>query len=184
MKFRLRLLALGVTTAVLAACGDPTGLRASLETVTDTLVLRAFTGASTSDATALNTFRARAVRAEITSGYDFVFDLDATGKVLIYPPSRIANVGRAGLQLATAEFEDITEAVVNGYNEDSTATANVGEVYMARSFPVACSVNIRPFVYSKFVIDSVNLANKTIHVRITVNPNCGFRSFAEGVPDF
>jgi hypothetical protein len=167
-----------------AACGDPTGPRAVLEVVNDTLVARAFTGASTSDATALNTFQVRMVRTEVTSGYDVVFDIDPQGRILLHPPSKIANIGRAGLQPSTQAFDAIAEAPVSGYDETETVTAAPGEVYLIRAFPAACSINIRPFVYAKIVLDSVNVANRTIHFRITANPNCGFRSFAEGIPDF
>lgn len=185
MKARTFLVALTLPALALAgACDDPTGFGASLETVTDTLIVRAFTGATTSDATAINTHRPAAVRTDLGSGYDIVFDLDQDGNVLLHPPSKIANVGRAGLREATEPFEQIAEAVVDGYNEMDTVTAAVGDVYYIRAFPPGCSANIRPFVYSKLVIDSVDPVNRLIHVRITVNPNCGFRSFAEGVPTF
>jgi hypothetical protein len=187
MKGRSHLTVSALTLVALlsvAACGDATGPRAAIEVVNDTLIARAFTGASTSDATALNTFQVRMVRTEVTSGYDVVFDIDPDGRILLLPPSKIANIGRAGLQLATQAFEAITEAPTNGYNESETVTAAPGEVYLVRAFPAACSINIRPFVYSKIVLDSVNVVNRTIHFRITANPNCGFRSFAEGIPEF
>ena len=180
----LSLLVALLALLILGACDDATGPQANVDVVTDTLVVKAFTGATTSDATALNTFRVRTVRTEITSGYDVVFDLDAQGRILLYPPSKIANVGRAGLQKADAAFDAITEALVSGYNESEIVTAAPGEVYLIRAFPAPCSINIRPFVYSKIVLDSVNVANRTIHFRITANPNCGFRSFAEGRPEF
>ncbi|HJU88440.1 MAG TPA: hypothetical protein VJ672_03565 [Gemmatimonadaceae bacterium] len=168
----------------LGACDDATGPQANVDVITDTLLVKAFTGATTSDPTALNTFRVATVRTETTSGYDVVFDLDAQGRILLYPPSKIASVGRAGLQRAEAAFDAINEAPVSGYNESDIVTAAPGEVYLIRAFPSACSLNIRPFVYSKIVLDSVNVANRTIHFRITANPNCGFRSFAEGRPEF
>lgn len=166
-----------------AACGDATGPKAQLEVRTDTLIARAFTGATTSDATALNALTSRVVRTDLTSGYDVVFDIDQAGKPVLYPASAIANVGRAGLQKATVAFEQLLEAPATGYDESTIVTAEVGDVYLIRTAPAACSINIRPFIYSKMVIDSVNTTNRTIHFRFTVDPNCGFRSFAEGVPD-
>lgn len=178
-----RYLALFPTIAILAACGDATGPEAQLEVRTDTLVARAFTGATTSDATALNALNSRVVRTDLTSGYDVVFDLNQAGKPVLYPAGAIANVGRAGLQKATVPFEQLLEAPATGYDETTIVTAEVGDVYVLRTAPAACSFNIRPFIYSKMVIDSVNTTNRTIHFRLTVDPNCGFRSFAEGIPD-
>jgi hypothetical protein len=169
--------------AFAVACGDATGPKAQLEVHTDTLVVRAFTGASTSDATALNALSSRVVRTDLTSGYDVVFDLDQAGKPVLYPASAIANVGRAGLQKATVPFDQVLEAPATGYDETTIVTADVGDVYLIRTAPSACQINIRPFIYSKMVIDSVNTTNRTIHFRFTVDPNCGFRSFAEGIPD-
>jgi len=166
-----------------AACGDATGPKAQLEVRTDTLIARAFTGATTSDATALNALTSRVVRTDLTSGYDVVFDLDQAGKPVLYPAGAIPNIGRAGLQKATVPFEQLLEAPATGYDESTIVTADVGDVYVIRTAPAACSINIRPFIYSKIVIDSVNTTNRTIHFRLTVDPNCGFRSFAEGIPE-
>ena len=36
--------------------------------------------------------------------------------------------------------------------------------------------------FSKLVVDSIDLTTRKISTTITVNRNCGFRSFAEGKP--
>jgi hypothetical protein len=58
----------------------------------------------------------------------------------------------------------------------------VVETYRGLSGDI-CSFSLSPYIYSKVNIDSVNVVTRTINVSVTVDPNCGFRSFAEGVPD-
>jgi hypothetical protein len=45
-----------------------------------------------------------------------------------------------------------------------------------------CQFAINPNIYAKIVVDSVNLASRTLFLRLGLDPNCGFRSFAAGIP--
>ena len=173
-----------ICAAALSACGDPTRIRATRPVVTDTLVAFALTGTPLSAPTALSTFLRRTVRAEPNNQYDVVFDLNAAGQVVILPPSLVDNTGRTGLQKSATPFAALQEAPLSGYNESAALTVSPGEVAVLRATPVACNTpaEFSPYLYSKLVIDSVSTTRRAIYFRMRLDPNCGFRSFADGVP--
>jgi hypothetical protein len=45
-----------------------------------------------------------------------------------------------------------------------------------------CQFALNPNLYAKIVVDSVNLATRIIYLKMGLDPNCGFRSFATGIP--
>jgi hypothetical protein len=49
--------------------------------------------------------------------------------------------------------------------------------------PAACSSSFYgTTTYAKLIIDAVDPVNRVLKTRFTVEPNCGFHSFAPGVP--
>ena len=173
---------LGAFTA-LAACGDPTRPRAEAVTISDTLSVFALTGTPLSVPTALNTLRHAAVRTDPGASYDVVFDITDAGQAMIYPPAAVGAFGRAGIQKSTTPFDELLEAPVSGYNETTPTEINPGDVLLIRAVPPECGNSFSAFIFSKLVIDSVNTDARTIHFRMRVDPNCGFRSLAEGIPE-
>jgi hypothetical protein len=121
--------------------------------------------------------------------FDIAFDIDAGGKVVIYPlrrvvpPSPVQAGRRVGLQVVPGTFESVTEAPAKGYAYDSVAvTVGPGEVVAVQAQTAQCSLELSPYNYSKIVVDSVIPAIQAIYVRIASDPNCGFRSFLPGIP--
>jgi hypothetical protein len=93
-------------------------------------------------------------------------------------------IGRTGLQLlAGSAFEGLEEAPRDGYDTEETLTVQPGELVVVRAENAICAGQLRSEIFSKLVVDSVNVANRTIHFRMAVDPNCGFRSFREGIPE-
>ena len=45
-----------------------------------------------------------------------------------------------------------------------------------------CQFALSPYLYAKIAVDSVSLATRTLYLRLGLDPNCGFRSFASGIP--
>jgi hypothetical protein len=45
-----------------------------------------------------------------------------------------------------------------------------------------CQFALSPYLYAKIAVDSVTLSTRTLYLRMGVDPNCGFRSFAPGIP--
>ena len=80
-------------------------------------------------------------------------------------------------------FDLVTEAPAVGYVYDSTAyTVKAGDVIVAASNSPACTSEFYPTIYAKLTVDSVRLSERRIFLRVGLDPNCGFRSFAPGIP--
>lgn len=177
-------LALTLVVAALAGCGDPVRIRAQFETVTDTVTVFALTGTPVIAPAALSTLRHEAVRIETTRDFDIVFDIDDAGRAVLYPVQLVGgSPGRTGIQTTTDAFAAILEAPRTGYVRDSATTLDVGDVVIVEAEPAFCLASIQSTIYSKMVIDAIDLATRSVRLRIVVDPNCGFRSFAEGIPE-
>jgi hypothetical protein len=192
-SIRVALMAAALGVVGMVACGDPTGLTASFSTITDTLQLYTLNSAPQGAPNAVYTFGFQTsgtlgVRAGSGFAFDVALDLAPDGKVVLYPIRRVANPlaggHQVGLQLVNGTFESVTSAPRNGYTYDSTKTVSVGQVVAFEAINTAsCTYSYNGYsVYGKLVVDSVNAAQQKLFVRATANPNCGFRSFAPGVP--
>jgi hypothetical protein len=91
-----------------------------------------------------------------------------------------------GLKKVAGTFASVTSAPTGTYQTDSAVVAGKDQVVVVENYRGLsgdiCSFSLSPYIYSKVNIDSVNVVTKTINVTVTVDPNCGFRSFEEGVP--
>ena len=81
---------------------------------------------------------------------------------------------------------ELPNAPTGEYEADDPLVLNVGEVAVIEARRNRggdiCTFAISPNIYSKIVIDSVSSGTNAIWFRIVANPNCGFRSFAPGLP--
>ncbi|HEU4586425.1 MAG TPA: hypothetical protein VFR95_11790 [Gemmatimonadaceae bacterium] len=198
-----RLLRFGLAVAaVLAvtACKDPFEVKASAEVFEDTLAVYALSAVPPEAPTALNTFDGIAVRTDPTQHFDLVFDIrvdSATGdtSAFILPPRAVGGFSTAGIRKDTRAFDEIERAPTNGYNDSTAVPIKAGDVLLVQAASYACAgqlISARLFIYSKIEIDSIkasppfdpetNPAGSTIHFRLRSNPNCGFVSFADGIP--
>lgn len=187
MRFRLR--ALGAVlgfSLVLGACQDPLRLEAQFRTTTDTLVAYALTGTPVSHPNAIVTRHAQLVRADGAFVFDIAFELDGAGRVVLTPVRLVAGTlnesRRVGLQRSDSAFAALLRAPGEGYRYDSLFVAPVGETVVIQARPVSCMQELSPYIYSKLVVDSVDIARRSIFFRFAADPNCGFRSFADGIP--
>ncbi|HET7583306.1 MAG TPA: hypothetical protein VFK13_00220 [Gemmatimonadaceae bacterium] len=186
MKPTLRIAILSVAAAAAAStagCGDLTGLDASFRVFEDTVTVFALSGSPVTAPVAINTIQGTAVRAEPTSGFDILFDITPEGQGEILPPAALGLGGRAGVLVSTQDFDDIGRAADGGYEENNPTLVNVGDVLVVRAASSACAGLVNPFIYSKLEILDIDPDARTFRVRLRVDPNCGFRSFGEGVPD-
>jgi hypothetical protein len=190
MKARLAIVATMCVAAVLNACGDPTNLRASGYTSVDTLSVFALTGTPPSYPSAISILAGQPVRVDGFGAFDVAFDIDPNGRAIMYPVKLvIASPGAArpvGLQKLAALFDSVTEAPSSGYNTETSVAVAPGETVVIQSAHNGsqdiCQFALSPYIYAKIAVDSVNLATRTLYLRMGVDPNCGFRSFAEGIP--
>jgi hypothetical protein len=200
MKLKSRFLPLGaalVAAAAVGACTDPTRLEARYETLQDTLVAFAMTRTPAAYPSALLTAAQQdadpsgepvVVRIGGALPFDVAFDIDATDNAVIYPlglvVSDFGGQRRVGLQRAATPFDGVLRAPANGYVYDSAMVARPGEAVLieAQQAPY-CAQDLLRTIYAKLVVDSVNSVTRTVHFRVGLDPNCGFRSFAPGVPN-
>lgn len=183
------------------ACGDPFQARATAKVYDDTLSVYGLSAAPANAPTALNTFDGVVVRTDPSQRYDAVFDIrvdPSTGDTAAYilPPSAVSGFSSAGIIRETRAFGEILRAPTGGYDDSTEVRIQPGDVLLIQAASYACAgqlISSRRFIYSKLVIDSIhasppfdpvtNPGGSTIYFRIRVDPNCGFVSFADGLPD-
>ncbi len=190
MKARLALLATMCVVVVLNACGDPTSLKATALTSVDTLSVFALSGTPPSYPSGISIVARRAVRVDGFAAFDVAFDIDAAGNAIVYPVKLVVSSPGGsrpvGLQKIPTPFETVLEAPKTGFESDSSFVLAPGETVVIQSAhngdQDVCRFALSPFLYAKVGIDSVNLATRTLYVKMGLDPNCGFRSFASGVP--
>ncbi len=193
LRFSRRATSIAGAIAVIAAiatvgCRDITGLPASLATISDSGIVYAINGAPAGAPTALDMFTGTLLAADASFTFDIAFDIDSVGHVVFLPQravaSGLASTHAVGLQLNTGTYESIGEAPSNGYRADTALVTIPGKTVLLQSNdPTACSASLTgTTIYGKVIVDVVDPQTRQLSVRFTVDPNCGFRSFASGIP--
>ena len=90
------------------------------------------------------------------------------------------------MQKVSGTFDQLLTAPSSGFETDSSLVMAPGEVLAIESphnvSGDVCQFAVSPNIYVKIGVDSVNLATRIIYLRMGFDPNCGFRSFATGIP--
>lgn len=176
-----RILAFAVGGASVAvACSGPVDPPATTDVITDTLEAWAVNGTEASEPTGYYLAENRVVPTTSAGTFDFAFDVDSARGQAVIIPVRILTDGsiaglNVGLQHITTTFDSTTFAFRSGYVFDSIYHLSPGQGMMMVSNPPGCATDPNPSLYGKFVIDSVNVVQRTIHFRATEDPNCGYR---------
>ena len=174
----------------LNACGNPTSLQASLPTSVDSLSVFALSGTPPTYPSGVSILSRQSVRVDGFAAFDVAFDIDAAGNAIISPVKLVVIVPGGsrpvGLLKVPGTFDTALEAPKSGYEADSSLVMAPGEVVMVQSAHNSsgdlCQFAINPNIYAKIAVDSINLASRTVFLRLGLDPNCGFRSFAAGIP--
>jgi hypothetical protein len=190
MKARLVLLATICVAVVLNACGDPTNIKAQLPTFVDSLSLWALSGTPPTYPSGISIPGRQVVRVDASASFDVALDINASGQPVIYPLKLVVSTPGGsrpiGLQKLPAPFEEVKAAPTAGYETDSALVVNPGETVVVQTphnlGGEICQFAISPNLYAKITVDSVNLASRILYFRMGIDPNCGFRSFADGIP--
>jgi hypothetical protein len=188
---RLSRVALAALALAAIACGGPTLPKAAYTSLLSTYELYAFTGAPPHASTAIS-FTSGSVRADATFGFDLALDLDANGKVVVYPVRTVAGdlagtLKRIGLQPVAGPFESVREAPSTGYDTLSVRTITPGAVLAVELQEIAqCQYSAGGFyLYGKLVVDSVTTTPRRIFGRYVLDPNCGYRQvMPDTIPEF
>jgi hypothetical protein len=190
MKSRLVLLATICVAAVLNGCGDPTNIKAQLPTFVDTLSVWALSGTPPTYPSGVSIPGRQIVTVNANAAFDVALDINSAGQPVIYPVRLVVSTpggGRpVGLQKVAGTFESVVAAPSTGYETDTALVVTAGETIAVQAPHNAstevCQFAISPNLYAKITVDSVNLASRILYFRLATDPNCGFRSFADGIP--
>lgn len=182
----MRLLILTVAAALAAtACGDPNALSdPQSANFVDTLTVSALTGTDIQQASAVSLPGPRTVRTDLSADFDFAFDIeDGTPVLLPRKAMNFPNSGTVepGLQAQTASFDQITEAISNGYTTLDTIPIAEGDRFLARS-RVVCSTLGVP-IYGKIEILTIDTGARTLTFRVLADQNCGYVGLQPGLPN-
>jgi len=174
--------------AAIVACGDVTRPKATSANLLIEYSLYPLTGSPASVTNAVSFFGGP-TRADATFSFDVAFDVDSSGKVVLYPVRSLAGTlagplgTHVGLQTVPGSFEALREAPETGYDTISVKRVSPGQVVAVQLVDQSggqCFYSLGgQQTYAKFVVDSVN-ASRRIFLRSVVDLNCGYRSL---VPD-
>lgn len=176
---------------VLGACKDLTSIDASFQNVTAIDTVYALNGSPPNAPNTLKFYDGLVQRADQGFGFDVAFDINQNGSVLIIPARAVATSFATpysvALLKAPGPFETVLEAPESGYRPDTAMVVNIGETVVAESrdsgISGICSFSLKgQSYYSKLVVTEVDVPKRRIVFTLTVNRNCGFRSFAPGIP--
>ena len=189
MKARLALAAMFVVVG-LSACSNPTNLRASLPTAVDTLSVFALSGTPPTYPSGISILARQPVRVDGFASFDVALDINAAGNAVIYPVKLVVSSPGGsrpvGMLKLTSVFDSLAAAPKTGYETDSSLVIVPGEVVVVQSAHNSsgdlCQFALSPNIYAKIAVDSINLASRTLFLRLGLDPNCGFRSFVTGIP--
>lgn len=177
---------LALAVLAVAACSDPFSTKAQYANVPFTYSLYALSGSGLANApAALDLTSTSAVRVDGSLAFDVAFDIDGSGKIRIIPQRLVGastgGVRTIGLQRISGVYESVTLAPARGWVFDSLLTVLPGEVVGARLTSASCAYQLSSEIYAKLVVDSVK-SGRLIYGRGVLNPNCGFKSFEDGIP--
>jgi hypothetical protein len=189
----LRKLALGAAVAPLfffVACSDTNPFAAQLPTTADVYTIFALTGTPPAYPSGLNTFARSPTRVDGNASFDVAFDINSDGNAVLYPVklivTSVSGDRQVGLRKVAGTFDSITEAPSGTYQTDTAVVASKGEIVVVEAnrgtSGDVCSFNLSPNIYTKILVDSIDVASHTITIQTVMDPNCGFRSFADGIP--
>jgi hypothetical protein len=188
---RARFLALAAAltgAASLAACGDVNTIRADQDNTNQTFTVFALTGTPTNAPAAISFSNKSTTRIDGSLDFDVAFDLSKTGAPMLLPLGQVgtpvSGARSVGMLRVSGTFESVTEAPRTGYVFDSTMVVAPGQVIVVQSQEPNCSYSFTPYIFTKIVIDSVNVPARALYGRTLINLNCGFRSLAPGTPKF
>lgn len=187
MPARLRLFPSVMVVAALSGCGGNDQLFPAFNAnVESEVTMRALSGTPVTAPSGFSIVGQRATRLDLATSVDFLFDLDNEGQPFLLP-ARAAGFPdtrlNAGLKLMSVPFDSIDLADTDGYTTLEPVFVSVGEVYLART-----GLNINDCIlslplYMKIEILEVDLATRSLQMRVLANTNCGFRSLLPGVPE-
>ncbi len=128
------------------------------------------------------------VRLDPSGTFDIAFDITPEGALQVLPVAKVisslSGSRSIGVIVSDSTYSQITSAPRTGWAVDSIVELQVGQAFVLQVTTQFCQFNQRQIIYAKFRVDSILPAERRARLSGRVNPNCGFRSFADGTPEF
>lgn len=183
---------IGLIGLSLTGCKAENLIRPDQPVATDTLVAYALSGTPATYPSGLAVTLRSTVRVDASGSFDVAFDFDSLGRIVVSPVRLLVNpiipgIPSVGLQLPSMSFDAITAAPTGYYRPDTAVVVSPGQPFVVltqrTTSSQTCIINPVPKIYAKVVIDSVKPATtRAIYLRVTTDPDCGYRSFLPGLP--
>lgn len=171
---------------VVAACSNSTDLPDPTDAnIIDTTTVWALDGTPVTDPSGFSIPDRSAVRTDQSAQFDFVFNIDNSGKA-VFLPVDLLGLGSVsglnpGLYITPIPFDSIRTAVTGDmYVFDDTVDVVIGSSYFVRSRVVCTTLSVPQ--YGKIEVLSVDPVEKSIVFRYLVNNNCGYLGLEPGFP--
>jgi hypothetical protein len=196
---RLLVSSVGLVSALtlgLGACSDPNQAATIAPVIADTLTVFALTGTSPSFPAAYLASSGAVTRADGNFNFDIAFDIDASRNIVIYPQKLVgvpcivgalncggsAGAKPVGLQRFTGSFDALVRAPGDSYVFDSSfvVTPGQGLVMQVQSSSECAALSFSSILYTKLVVDSMDVTRRAIYFRAVHDPNCGYRNLVAG----
>jgi hypothetical protein len=187
-----RIITLALAALAIVACQDITrSTIATRDVIEDTLVVFPFSGSPLAAPTAIDLFGPMSIRVGqgrwVDAPYDLVVDT-AAGEAVLQPSQLVTTEApETAILQVTTPFDSIPEAPTTGYQDTASVSLAPGETVVVRARN-RCSGGFagRDFFYAKVQLLELTMSSgfRSLRFRVRSNPNCGFRSFADGLPGF
>jgi hypothetical protein len=173
--------------ALLAACGESLGLQASFTNTVDTVSIYALSRTPVATPSGYSLALAEVVRTDGSLPFDFVFDIDTTGRSVLLPTGALKVGSGSGIQISTQAFDSIRFAPTSRYQLDSAVTVAINTVALVQSRPVTCPNGLPGAYYAKLHILDIDTTStiptgRRLKMEILDDKNCGFRGLEVGYP--
>ena len=170
-------------------CGpDPFAPRATTPIRTTSFTVWAISGSPTPYPTAYSVQSNVTMRIEPSGSFDIAFDITPGGKLRVLPVkevvSPITGVRSIGMLVPDVPYTSIEAAPRVGYALDTILELEVGDAFVVQVPSQLCDFGQQQILFAKFSVDAIVPAERRASISGRINPNCGFRSFADGVPEF
>jgi hypothetical protein len=184
-----------VLLALPPACSNDLTLPpASLPVADQQITLYALTGTPVNTNSAYDMLNTIEVRMDQTTAFDFAYDLRfdsayGIGKhgdtvAVLIPRGALGFVQDPGLLALPGVFnyDSLLLAPSSGYTRDSAVQIHEGDVLYAASRVQTCNFGFTLPHYAKLVIQKIDLTALSTTIRLSVDPNCGYRELGPGIP--
>jgi len=195
LRHTVRVVRCAALAAAIGACNDNPVLPPPQIPVADQVILLyALNGTPVNTPSAYSILLPGEVRLDQTSDFDFAFDirpdsqfgLGTTGDTVaaLLPRYQFGFSADGGLQATTQVFDSINAAPSGGYESHNPIQVRDSSVLFATSRIQTCNFGVVLPHYAKLVVQKIDLVARTAAIHVVLDPNCGYRGLAPGLPSF